>query len=331
MPGTARILAIDGGGIRGIIPAAVLRHIEQRTGSPIADLFHMVAGTSTGGILGAGLTAPDANGRPRFSAADMGDLYRTEGEEIFSHSFWHGFGSLGGTADEKYEADNLERILRERLGDTPLSAALGDLLVTSYDIRRRRPLFFKSWRARGEDLEPGQTPADREFRLRDAARATSAAPTYVDGGVFANNPAMCAVASARILYPGAANFLIVSLGTGLTEREIPYEQAKDWGLLGWARPLLGVIFDGVSDTVHYQLAQEFNQGARRRYYRFQIDLGGRRDDPASPNDDMDDARPENIRLLEAKAEELIRRERPNPNRLINQLKRPRDPRVDLVA
>ncbi|NIT84110.1 MAG: patatin, partial [Nitrospinaceae bacterium] len=103
--------------------------------------------------------------------------------------------------DEKYEADNLERILKERLEDTPLSASLTDLLVTSYDIQRRKPLFFKSWRARGEELRRGEMPAEREFKLRDVARATSAAPTYfepalienaagrsfplVDGGVFA--------------------------------------------------------------------------------------------------------------------------------------------------
>ncbi len=347
MPGTVRILAIDGGGIRGVIPARVLQEIEQRTGSRITDLFHMVAGTSTGGILAVGLSTPGPDGTPKFSARDLLDLYRDEGGRIFSHSFWHGFGSLGGTVDEKYEADNLERILQDRLGDSLLSAALTDLLVTSYDIERRRPFFFKSWRARGEDLGVNNSSRNREFKLRDIARATSAAPTYfepaliesavgtrytlVDGGVFANNPAECAMASARLLYPNAGNYLLVSLGTGLTERPIAYEDAKDWGLFGWARPLLNVIFDGVSDTVDYQLDQDLNRGRVQRYFRFQTDLGADADDPEAPNDDMDDARPENIARLEAKVSEMLQKNRRMFTRLIDRVRRPKDSRASLIA
>lgn len=342
MPGTARILSIDGGGIRGIIPARLLQRIEERVGTPIADLFHLVAGTSTGGILAAGLTAPGPGGRPLLSAEDLVRLYRERGGEIFDRSFWHGFGSLGGTVDEKYEADGLEEVLADTVHDLRLSQARTEVLITAYDIERRKPHFFKSWQARGERLAPGETAAENEFLLRDVARATSAAPTYfepallqgggkrfalVDGGVFANNPAMCAMASARELFPDASRFLIVSLGTGVTERPIPYDDAKDWGLVGWARPILNVVFDGVSDTVDYQLMQVFNRpGGIPQYYRFQIDLGGQPDDPDAPNDDFDDARPENIRALEAKADDLLRQEARALTRVVNQLRRrPRDP------
>ena len=127
---------------------------------------------------------------------------------------------------------------------------------------------------------------------------------------------MCALASARRLYPKQSRFLIVSLGTGETQREIPYKEAKDWGLIGWARPLLYVIFDGVADAVHYQMSQEFKN---RDYFRFQIDLSNDFDDENAPNDDMDDARPENIQKIEGVAEELMRRERKNLDRLVNQL------------
>jgi hypothetical protein len=116
--------------------------------------------------------------------------------------------------------------------------------------------------------------------------------------------------------------LKVSLGTGETQRIIPYEEAKDWGLIGWARPLLYILFDGVADAVHYQLSQEFK---RQDYFRFQIDLSNDFDDENAPNDDLDDARPENIRNLEKMAEELIGRERENLNRLVNQLKNPITP------
>ncbi|NVM22778.1 MAG: hypothetical protein HWN68_13475 [Desulfobacterales bacterium] len=114
---------------------------------------------------------------------------------------------------------------------------------------------------------------------------------------------------------------------GETRREIPYNKAKDWGLISWARPLVYILFDGVSDAVNYQLSQEFHP---RDYFRFEMTLGRDPDDKDAPNDDMDDARPENIRKLESAAEELMKKERPALNRLINQLKQPMAAREDLV-
>jgi hypothetical protein len=171
---------------------------------------------------------------------------------------------------------------------------------------RRRPYFFKSFRARTE-------PA-RNFFMRQAGRATAAAPTYfepglielsavgrlvlVDGGVFANNPAMCAWAEARKIYPEAADILVLSLGTGHLTRPYPYEDAASWGLAGWARPVLDVMFDGVSDAVDYQLRLLLPGRAPRRYYRLQTAL-------IVGNDDMDDASNTNLRALKGLAEELI--------------------------
>lgn len=83
-----KILSIDGGGIRGIIPAMVLAEIEARAQKPAAELFDLIAGTSTGGILAAALASPDQNGNPRWAAAELVDLYRTEGPHIFRRSLW---------------------------------------------------------------------------------------------------------------------------------------------------------------------------------------------------------------------------------------------------
>jgi uncharacterized protein len=200
------------------------------------------------------------------------------------------------------------------------------VLVTSYEIERRMPFFFRSSRATDQ--------SDYDFAMRDVARATSAAPTYfepcripidrqersldarsdhrdlkhhgdyyalVDGGVFANNPGMCALVEARDLYPDADEFLVVSLGTGEFTRRIPYEDARGWGLALWAQPLLGVVFDGVSDTVSYQLKQlcESSDSTLNHYYRFQVRLD-------EGSDDMDDASRTNIRVLKLLAEDLIR-------------------------
>ena len=330
MPNIARILTIDGGGIRGIIPATVLRHIEDRLGRPAASVFHMVAGTSTGGIIAVGLTRPDP-----LPAARLVDLYATRGREIFSRSAWKQVESLRGVSDERYEHVPLERILGELLGGAKLSDVSQDLLVTAYEIERRQPVFFKSWKARGRDLADGETAARRDFLLRDVARATSAAPTYfepapvrslagdvsylIDGGVYANNPGMCALASARHLYPRADGYFVVSLGTGELEKPIPYAQAKDWGDAGWLRSVLSVIFDGVSDTVDYQLAQELPGDGS--YVRLQIGLGPVPGADA-PSDDMDEVSKDNVAKLQARAELLVRRQAETLARVVERLSEP---------
>lgn len=292
-----RILSIDGGGIRGIIPAIVLAEVEARTGRRIGDLFDLVAGTSTGGILACGLTAP----APR-SAADLVGLYRTEGPRIFRRSLWQRVVSADGLADARHDPSSLMEVLEEYLGDARLGQASPRLLATAYDLQARQPYFFKSWRT---DAEPA-----RDLLLRTVALATAAAPTYfppvlahppgesvdlalVDGGVFANNPAMCAFAEATRLAPGQPVTLL-SLGTGRQTREIPYTQAVHWGLVEWARPILDVVFDGVADTVDYQLQHVLGEG----YTRLQCPLVG-------ASDALDDASAANIAGLERCARALV--------------------------
>ena len=296
------MLSIDGGGIRGVIPAAVLAEIERRTSRAVPELFDFVAGTSTGGIIALGVTAPGPDGAPRWRAADLLDLYRREGEQIFSRSVWQRIRTAEGVLDEKYPAAGLEAALQRYFGDVRLRDALTPVLVTAYDLERRKPFFFRSRRAAADPIF--------DFPMREAARATSAAPTYfeppqlvneadgqryalVDGGVFANNPSMCAFAEL-LAEDRSAEVVMVSLGTGQLNRPIHYADAKDWGLLGWARSIFNVVLDGVSDTTDYELEQLLGD----RHARFQIELIG-------ASDDMDDASPENVAHLEAKAAELI--------------------------
>jgi hypothetical protein len=283
-----RILSIDGGGIRGIIPALVLADLEERTGRRVAELFDLVAGTSTGGILACGLTRPGAK-----RAAELVDLYRRRGPVIFRRSLWQRIVSADGLIDEKHDARELRRALTDELGDVRLSDATTRLLVTSYDLVAREPHFFKSWRP------------ERDAPMVEVAHATSAAPSYfepvaldgrslVDGGVFATNPAMCAYAEAQRLEPGEPCY-IVSLGCGVQTRSIRHEDAAGWGLVEWVRPILDVVFDGVADTVDYQLRHLCMEGG---YVRLQTVL-----DRAS--DALDDASAANLRLLEEQGRELI--------------------------
>lgn len=299
--GRVRILSVDGGGIRGIIPATVLADLERRAQRPVAELFDLVAETSTGGLIALALTRRGEDDGPRWSAADVLDLYLREGPRIFSRSLWQRVSSVGGLADEKYSNATLREVLDTYLGDARLADALADVLVCAYDIERRDPFFFKSTRA-VED-------PDRDYAIADAAVATASAPTYfepvvvrsaagtesalIDGGVFAVNPAMCAYAEAH--RDGAApDVLLVSLGTGELTRPIPFEEAKDWGLLEWARPLIDVVFDGSSDVVDYQLRQLVGAS----FHRFQVTLD-------TGSDDLDDASASNMRLLREKGDQLV--------------------------
>ena len=299
-----RILAIDGGGIRGLIPAVVLADLERRTGRRTAELFDLIAGTSTGGILACGLTRPGADGAPAFTAADLIGLYESEGPEIFHRSLLKRIVSVGGYADERYDDSGLNAALSRYLAGTRLSQAVTDLFMTAYEIERRQAFFFRSSRAR--------TDPAYDFTFVDAARATAAAPTYfepvrvsdvggassyalIDGGVFALNPAMCAYAELAATGRADEVDLVVSLGTGSHTRRLPFEDVRGWGQVEWARPLVDVVFDGLAQTVDFELGQLLGPD---RYVRLQIEL-------TEASDDLDDAGDRNLEALRREGSRLV--------------------------
>ncbi|MBV0900082.1 MAG: patatin-like phospholipase family protein [Wolbachia endosymbiont of Fragariocoptes setiger] len=290
------ILSVDGGGIRGIIPAIILAEIEKRAKKPIAEIFDLMAGTSTGGIVVAGLCKKDSNGNPQYSANDLVNLYEEYGSYIFKSSFLRRsvFSWLNGA---QYSHKNIEYVLHKYFGDTALADVSNNLLLTSYDIQNNGPFFFKSWK---EDRS--------SIKLSDALRATTAAPTYfqpkylkvdkidrvlIDGGVFANNPAACAYASGRRLFPDD-DIVFLSIGTGRTNRSIKYANSRRLGKIGWIQPLIHVMFSSSLDAVNYQLDQVMSD----KYIRIQSQLK-----LASP--EMDNATFKNIKYLQEKAEMMI--------------------------
>ncbi|WP_264730432.1 MULTISPECIES: patatin-like phospholipase family protein [unclassified Wolbachia] len=284
------ILSVDGGGIRGIIPAIVLAEIEYRTKKPISQMFDLMVGTSTGGIIVAGLC------NKQYSALDLVDLYQKDGSHIFKSSFFRRsiFSWLNCA---QYSCKNIECVLNRYFGDSTLADATNNLMLTSYDIKNNYPFFFKSWRE------------DRNFiKLKDALRSTTAAPTYfapkylkinqkemvlVDGGVFANNPAACAYASGKRLFPND-DIIILSIGTGRTDRSIEYFNSRRFGKIGWIKPLLHVMFASSLDAVNYQLDQVIAD----KYIRIQSQLK-----IASP--DMDNITSKNIKSLQEEAKAMV--------------------------
>lgn len=274
-----RILSLDGGGIRGVIPARILMEIEKMTGKPIAETFDYIAGTSTGGIITLCLAKPDDDGKPAFSAEQILQLYKARGGQIFSSSLWHKIKNIGNVAGPKYGPDGIEKVLKDYLGKTMLSDSLVKVLVPAYSIDHRGPRFFKSW--------------DEDDQLMwKVARATSAAPTYfppytltsgkypctlVDGGVFANTPAMCVFADATRLEERGTVFKVMSIGTGEGGGTLNPKCAKNWGLVGWIQPLLEILLNSSSCTSDYQMKHLLDP-TDHEYLRLQVTIPG--GDPA---------------------------------------------------
>lgn len=316
-----RVLSVDGGGIRGLIAAMVLAHIETRTGKPAAELFDLVAGTSTGGVVALGVVFPGTETLPTYSAQQLVNFYVEEGPKIF----FSRFGVLRQVIDEKYPAAPLEETLQRYFGEVTLGEARTPVIVPTYDVAAAAPHFFKS---SGE--------IDAAIPMWRVARATTAAPTFfepykietpvtthalIDGGMVANNPAMCALAEVtnhienydmldRLRQP----ILMVSLGSGRLPGSYTYETIKDWTVLEWARPSIEITIMGAVETVHYQLQEIMRDANETLYYRFQTVI------PQALRA-MDDTDPNTLVQLQEIAAELIREQQADLDEVIEKLLR----------
>ncbi len=293
-----KVLAIDGGGIRGIIPAIILEAFEQALGKPLHEVFDLIAGTSTGGIIALGL-GTKCKGDGPYSSRELLDLYVQNGPAIFHRRL---LTPLLQIFRPKYSPAALESILTKYFAGTDFSSALTNLLISSYDLESQLPFFFKSNRAA---IDPSY-----DWKVRDIARATSAAPTFfppfhlqraerdyalVDGGVFVNNPAMAAYSEARRIFSNAPQYVIVRVGTGDRQDHISFAAAHNWGLLSWAKQIVPVFMDSVSEAVDFELKKL--PGCT--YHMFQPDLQG-------ASNEMDDVSTENLSNLQSLANRYVR-------------------------
>lgn len=303
-----RILALDGGGTLGLIEALILMDLERRVGKPAGKLFDLIAGTSTGGMIALALSTGNRE------AERIANLYRQKGQEIFGPSQRRFLGYVFGS---KYSSDGLARAVEDFFGPTRLSAANPDVLVTAWDLDKAQPRFFKSREARERAAE--------NYRMADVALATAAAPTYFpparvandqgaeshcwDGGLVANNPAMCALAEAMKHYD-APDVTLVSLGAGDSADGISPKAAARWGLLRTAPKVISVAIDGPMCAVDYQCRQMLGD---RNYFRLNPPI-----DKAT--DTMDDATPGNIARIEAATRVYIAENNAVLDEIANQLK-----------
>jgi len=295
-----RVLSIDGGGMRGIIPLLILAELEKLLGKPIGDVFDLIAGTSTGGLIACGLALQGKKGEALFSASELLRRYEENAKLIFPKqkmAFWAWPRALFWP---RYSEKGLESVLLSILGETRLLDCRVPILVTAYDIRNHRPVYFTS---RMTDESSG---GDKRlnYRLTDICRATSAAPTYfrthefegkafenghdikmncIDGGVFMNNPALAATLEltryGRELHytrgkpertvRDRASIEILSLGTGFTSNTILKEViSTGWGKIGWAFRITDIMMRADNQVIDQQLEELLKQN----YCRVKVSL-----------------------------------------------------------
>jgi hypothetical protein len=330
------ILSIDGGGIRGLIPALVLERLEsliaaRRPGATLAASFDLISGTSTGGLIALGLTTRGGDGGPALAPEAIVALYTgPDAHEIFNRPPFErlpGIRQLSDLLDPRYGLDGLRRVLTERFGERTLSEALSGVLVSAYDMHGRSPRFFKPWNAEAEQVT-----------AVEAGLATAAAPTYfpalrlgesalVDGGVFVNNPTIAATIEALKRTTGdpirPEDLLVISLGTGQHERGYDPELVEGWGQRGWILPgqggeppLIGAMLDGQSDAAHHwahvllnhepgsPVARGPELGAGPRYFRWQVELPEPLPLDGVGDDDLARLRESGEALIEGRAAEI---------------------------
>ena len=318
-----RVLSLDGGGIRGLISAIVMDYVERRaaemTNNPelrIADLFDMAVGTSTGGILVCFYLTPDSKApfQAKYTANQALKFYEVHGWEIFNNSrYKRWLGTRMWFRAARYKSKVLEALGQDLFGDTQMNDLLKPCVIPTYDLMMQEPYFLSNM---------DSNEREENFYVKDVIRSTSAMPTYfspaqvqspetgkcmvnIDGGIFANNPALCAYTKCRKSifpqqnYPKAQDILLFSVGTGRLNMNLPNViKSYRWGVLDWMKTLPELMMDGSFETIvdfhMHNLFWHHDSNRRFNYKRVDVPFNSRK-----YSVDMADASPKNIKALKA--------------------------------
>lgn len=265
-----KILALDGGGLRGLISARILQRLYDCP--EIAgwlDQVDLIAGTSTGSLLGLGL----ASGK---KPQEICDIYLNSGKVIFTRNRWTDYCNPKQLFEVLFGAKYVNRELEKQVSLTLGDLTLGDLkkkvVVPSFKLDSEKKNGFRSWKPK---VFNNFQAKDFGHRLADIALCSTAAPSYfpsfngyIDGGVFANNPSIVALTQA--LSAGECDLsdvVLLSLGTGENPEYIE-KKVLNWGALRWASPLITILMEGVSDISDYQAKHLL----KTHYHRMQVIL-----------------------------------------------------------
>ncbi|MCJ2113768.1 patatin-like phospholipase family protein [Methylobacterium sp. E-025] len=294
--------------------------ISRNKKLPLASYFDLIAGTSTGGIIAIGLCASDPRNAmvPACDASKLVELYKYKSSEIFGTIKDANMFANLIFPTKKYSSDPLEKILLDMLGDSKSQDALSNFLVTAYEIEQRTPKVFTN--IRSDKLE-------KNYFMRDLARATSAAPTFfdparidklhkrgeiqslMDGGIFASNPSMVALMHTMRLGWDQETVHILSLGTGNEARPYFYHEVTQWNSFNWVSPSRGVPIVSMlmqsqskvaDEYLNLVMNKELTDISKKRYLRIDGHLLR-----GLGSDALDDTSPANLKELESFAGLLL--------------------------
>ena len=274
-----RILAVDGGGVRGIIPTTVLAYIEgkliEKTGNPnarMADFLDFGAGTSTGSIIAGMVMTPNEKGRPAFKMKEAVQAYFDIAAKVFKKDWRRNLKTCWGLFGPKYGVDAINTELIKKFNHWKLNELLLPCAFTGYDTAKRMPVIYTN---RDDKEKYG------DYYLKDVVRGSTSIPsifkpayfrngsdvnTIIDGGVFANNPSMVAYVEVLKTTELAERFneltpehaLILSFGTGRgLITKYPYRKIMRWGKVRWFIPILNILLQGMSDVTNYEMETYF--------------------------------------------------------------------------
>jgi patatin-like phospholipase/acyl hydrolase len=266
------ILSIDGGGIRGIIAAIWLRELERKTNRTCSSMFQMMAGTSTGAIIAAGLSLPKINSltQPAYDASKLVELYKGAGKDIFVKKIYpvRIYRNISFSLAPQYKSGGRRQLFETYFHDTLLRECLTDIVIPAVRTGDAHTHLF----TRNNSLY--------STRVVDVLMATSAAPTYfkphlidgtyyIDGGVQMNNPTMAAYTKAIEYGYDKENIYVLSLGTGdyIQDRLTSNAQRDLIYYVENNDAVLKVLLDSQQHNVDYQMSILMND---EHYYRWQV-------------------------------------------------------------
>jgi patatin-like phospholipase/acyl hydrolase len=260
-----RVLTIDGGGIRGLVTTVLLQRIVATPGlENFLDTIDLLGGTSTGGLLALGIAH-------QLDLTQIRDLYVKKGPKVFDDSWLDDLVDLGRLLGAEYDINPLRRELKKLFGDTSLGQLKKRVLITAFDLDNEEPT-KRTWKPKLFHNFPGPNN-DRAALAWSVGLYTSAAPTYfrsvdgyIDGGVYASNPSMCALAQTQDRRysptPSLEDVVLLSLGTG-TSLQYVKGKSHNWGYAQWVKPLISLMLDGTAGIADYQCQQILGE----RYHR----------------------------------------------------------------
>ncbi len=313
------VLSLEGGGARGVIELTFLSELEKETGLSVHEIFHLIGGSSAGGVIAAALTLPKdtsvekSQWVPRFSAAELLKEFEAQLPNLFQSRF-----SLWGLLGPRYKNIGPREVAETFFGRTTFDQSLTRVMVPAFDLNTDETIIFKSWKSHRNC-----------FHTTDIVIGTGSAPTYfephvmksipkngipevryrlVDGGVSDNDPTQSVIIEAEKLFGRDQDHQILSLGTGDVAKSYPYKKYKDGGVLTWVLAIKDLFLDGQRSLTNYSMKHQY--GSRYSHWSPAITIANHR---------IDNYAPEALQYYKQATLEMIERKRDEFDHLVDRL------------